>query len=194
MKALRRFTGLVFQNPEFYFFEQYVGDEIAFGPKKLLYGKEGLKERVSTAMNLVGLDFEQFKDRITSTLSGGEKRKVALAATLAIEPKILILDEPTAGLDPASRRGLHATLRQFQRDGIEIILSSHSMIDIAELTQKLTIMSNGRSTRTDKTWRLFNDAQLIDDSSLIQPAAVRMTVALREKGWPVNPNSVTRKT
>jgi energy-coupling factor transport system ATP-binding protein len=184
VKALRRFAGLVFQNPEIYFFEQYVGDEIAYGPK-LLYGRDGLKERVKNAMALVGLDFETFKDRITFTLSGGEKRKVALAATLAIQPRLLILDEPTAGLDPVSRHNLHATLKKFKANGIDLILSSHSMGDITQLTQNMTIMSGGRSLRTGNTAALFNDAELINQASLGQPAVVRLASAFRAKGWPV---------
>ncbi|PKO03790.1 MAG: energy-coupling factor transporter ATPase [Chloroflexi bacterium HGW-Chloroflexi-5] len=184
VKALRRFAGLVFQNPEIYFFEQYVGDEIAYGPK-LLYGRDGLKERVKNAMALVGLDFETFKDRITFTLSGGEKRKVALAATLAIQPRLLILDEPTAGLDPVSRHNLHATLKKFKANGIDLILSSHSMGDITQLTQNMTIMSGGCSLRTGNTAALFNDAELINQASLGQPAVVRLASAFRAKGWPV---------
>ena len=192
IKALRRFAGLVFQNPEIYFFEQYVGDEIAYGPR-LLYGKERLRERVQAAMSLVGLDFETFKDRVTFTLSGGEKRKVALAATLAIQPKLLILDEPTAGLDPVSRHNLHLTLKKFQADGIDMILSSHSMGDLTQLTQNMTIMSGGRALRTGGTAVLFNDADLINKASLGQPAVVRLGSAFRQKGWPV-PVSVMTNT
>lgn len=190
VKALRRYAGLVFQNPEIYFFEQYVGDEIAYGPR-LLYGKDGLRERVRNAMELVGLNFEAFKDRLTFQLSGGEKRKVALAATLALQPRVLVLDEPTAGLDPASRRNLHATLKKFQQDGIDMILSSHSMGDIAELANNLTIMSKGTALRTGNTAELFNDAQLIADGALGQPSVVRFGAAFREKGWPMPVSVIT---
>lgn len=190
VKALRRYAGLVFQNPEIYFFEQYVGDEIAYGPR-LLYGKDGLRERVRNAMELVGLNFETFKDRLTFQLSGGERRKVALAATLALQPRVLVLDEPTAGLDPASRRNLHATLKNFQRDGIDMILSSHSMGDIAELASNLTIMSKGTALRTGNTAELFNDAQLILDSALGQPSVVRFGAAFREKGWSIPVSVIT---
>lgn len=184
IKAVRRYAGLVFQNPEIYFFEQYVGDEIAYGPK-MLYGKEGLARRVEEAMNLVGLDFEKFKDRVTYTLSGGEKRKVALAATMALQPRLLILDEPTAGLDPASRRNLHGILRAYQQQGSELILSSHSMGDITELTQNLTLLSNGRALRTGNTADLFNDTALIQEAALGQPSVVRLAIRLRERGWPL---------
>ncbi len=192
IKALRRFAGLVFQNPEVYFFEKYVGDEIAYGPKQL-YGREGLRERVQTAMSLVGLDFELFKDRITRTLSGGEKRKVALAATLAVEPKLLVLDEPTAGLDPVSRHNLHLTLKKFRANGIDLILSSHSMGDITQLTQNMTIMSDGHSLKTGNTAALFNDAELVKRASLGQPTVVRLASALRAKGWPVPVSTLTNR-
>lgn len=184
IQAVRRYAGLVFQNPEIYFFEQYVGDEIAYGPK-MLYGKDGLARRVEEAMNLVGLDFEKFKDRVTYTLSGGEKRKVALAATLALKPRLLILDEPTAGLDPASRRNLHGILQEFQQGERELILSSHSMGDITELTQNLTLLSNGRALRTGNTADLFNNTTLIQEAALGQPSVVRLAIRLRECGWPI---------
>lgn len=184
MKQVRRYAGLVFQNPEIYFFEQYVGDEIAYGPK-MLHGREGLAKRVSDAMELVGLDFDKFKDRVTYTLSGGEKRKVALASVLALQPRLLILDEPTAGLDPASRRNVHGILQNARVKGRELILSSHSMGDITELTQNLTILANGRALRTGNTADLFNDAQLINEASLGQPSVVRLAVRMRERGWPI---------
>lgn len=184
IKQVRRYAGLVFQNPEIYFFEQYVGDEIAYGPK-MLHGREGLAKRVRNAMELVGLDFEKFKDRITYTLSGGEKRKVALASVLALQPRLLILDEPTAGLDPASRRNVHGILQNARIKGSELILSSHSMGDITELTQNLTILFNGRALRTGNTADLFNDAQLINQASLGQPSVVRLAVRMRERGWPI---------
>ncbi|MPN27053.1 Energy-coupling factor transporter ATP-binding protein EcfA2 [bioreactor metagenome] len=181
---------MVFQNPEAYFFEQYVGDEIAFGPK-LLHGREGLRERVSRAMGWVGLDFEKFKDRFTSTLSGGEKRKVALASALAMEPGLLILDEPTAGLDPYSRSGLLKTLKQLQGHGMEIMLSSHNMEDIAALTTQMTVLSHGKSLQTGASAALFADAPLLSQAGLIAPAAVRVAETLRELGWPVDGSVLT---
>jgi len=110
---------------------------------------------------------------------------VALAATMALQPRLLILDEPTAGLDPASRRNLHGILSDANNKGIELILSSHSMGDITELTQNLTILSNGRAMRTGNTADLFNDARLINEASLGQPSVVRLAVRMRERGWPI---------
>lgn len=192
IKAVRRYAGLVFQNPEIYFFEQYVGDEISYGPR-MLYGREGLRERVRQAMEMVGLDFEKFKDRVTYTLSGGEKRKVALAATLAAQPSLLILDEPTAGLDPLSRYNLQNTLKEAQHKGIELIISSHSMGDITELTQNMTLMADGRAIGSGNTAELFNDESLVAAAGLGQPAVVRLTKVMRAEGWPIPARTVTVK-
>ena len=190
VKALRRYTGLVFQNPELYFFEQYVGDEIAYGPK-MAKGSEGLRETVKWAMNLVGLDFESFKDRITSTLSGGEMRKVALASTLANHPSLLVLDEPTAGLDPRSRRTLLANLQQLQSEGVQLVFSSHNMDDIAEMVKHLTVLSKGRSLVTQPVYEAFTDREMLLEAGLEQPTSVRLAQGLRYRGWPISPAAVT---
>lgn len=190
VRALRRFAGYVFQNPESSFFEQYVGDEIAYGPKQL-HGREGLRERVKKAMTQVGLDFEEFKDRMTVTLSGGEKRKVALACALAMEPGLLILDEPSAGLDPASRANLIQTLKSLQSKGVDIVISSHNMNDIAELTQNVTLLDRGTSLSTGETGEVFNDAARMKEAGLLQPPAALYAQALREKCWPVPLAAVT---
>ena len=178
LRSLRRFAGMVFQNPELYFFEQYVGDEIA-------YGREGLRVRVKTAMETVGLDFELFKDRETSMLSGGEKRKVALASVLALEPELLLLDEPTAGLDPLSRKGLFQALQRLQSEGRSIVLSSHNMDDITALAQEMTVMQQGKSLVTGKVGAIFNDEALIRQAGLLVPGGAKLAAGLRAKGWSV---------
>lgn len=184
IRGLRRYAGLVFQNPEAYFFEQYVGDEIAYGPK-LMHGREGLRDRVKRAIGWVGLDFERFKDRLTLTLSGGEKRKVALASALAMEPGLLILDEPTAGLDPLSRNSLLKVLKQLQAHGMEVVLSSHNMEDIAFLAKNMTILAQGQSMCTGQVGELFTDSALLKQAGLVAPAGALVAKTLREKGWPI---------
>jgi energy-coupling factor transport system ATP-binding protein len=184
LRSLRRFAGMVFQNPELYFFEQYVGDEIAYGAKQF-FGREGLRVRVKTAMETVGLDFELFKDRETSMLSGGEKRKVALASVLALEPELLLLDEPTAGLDPLSRKGLFQALQRLQSEGRSIVLSSHNMDDITALAQEMTVMQQGKSLVTGKVGAIFNDEALIRQAGLLVPGGAKLAAGLRAKGWSV---------
>ena len=190
IRALRRFAGIVFQNPESAFFEQYVGDEIAFGPK-LLFGREGLRERVKNAMTQVGLDFEEFKDRMTTTLSGGEKRKVALACALAMNPGLLILDEPTAGLDPFSRNNLLRNLTHLQKEGLEIVLSSHNMEDVAELARQVTVLDHGSSVAAGDVGEIFNNFEMMEKTSLIPPVGISYRKALRAKGWQIPTDAIT---
>lgn len=190
LKALRRYVGLVFQNPELYFFKQYVGDEIAFGPRMLGCSEE-LRQRVHWAMDLTGLDFERDKDRILSALSGGEQRKVALAAGLALHPGILILDEPTAGLDPFSRRILLQNLKQLITNGTQLLFSSHQMEEITSLAENLTVLSKGVSLRTAPVHEIFLDRALLQRAELEQPFSIQLAEALREKNWPLRKTAVT---
>jgi energy-coupling factor transport system ATP-binding protein len=181
-------AGLVFQNPEMQFFETYVGDEIAYGPRQLaLQGP--VREHVRRAMELVGLDFEAFKDRPVFELSGGERRKVALASVLANRTEILLLDEPTAGLDPQSHRDILARLRHLQSEGTQLMISSHRMDDLAEMAQDLTVFRKGLSLFSGPAADFFGRAEELYEAGLEPPTAVRAALRLRELGWPV-PESV----
>jgi energy-coupling factor transport system ATP-binding protein len=177
-------VGLVFQNPETQFFEVFVGDEIAFGPKQ--FGMEDIRERVKNAMALVGLDFEAFKDRRLETLSGGEKRKVALASTLILEQEILLFDEPTAGMDPQSRDELLSLFAQLQNDGKTILIASHRLDEIAQITDDLSVMKSGRVLDTSPTHKLLFDNEKFRDAGLCPPLIVRIIQKLEENGWPMD--------
>ena len=179
-----RKVGLVFQNPEAQFFERYVGDEIAFGPRQLKVD-EPLAERVRWAMEQVGLDFAQYKDRPLFALSGGERRKVALASTLALRPECLLLDEPTAGLDPRSRHDLLEKLGAMRSAGLTLVLSSHQMEDMAQLAETLTIFDNGRTALTGPTADVFTNLSQLTELGLEPPVSVQVAAELRQKGWPV---------
>ena len=181
--AVRRMVGLVFQMPEVQIFEQYVGDEIAYGPRLAGLQGEDLRERVRWAMDLVGLDFDGFKDRLTFAISGGEKRKVALASTLALRPRLLLLDEPTAGLDPSSRRDVLGRFRQLQDAGMTLMLSSHQMEDIAELSQRLTVMAEGTTVLEGSASQVFAQGERLAEWGLEQPVITRLAQALSERGW-----------
>ncbi len=182
-QVVRR-VGLVFQNPEMQFFEHFVGDEIAYGPR-LLKIEEPLAVRVRWAMEQVGLDFETYKDRALYSLSGGERRKVALASTLALKPAILLLDEPTAGLDPASRRDLLDKLLSMRDLGLTVVLSSHQMGDLARLASDLTVFYRGRSVLSGPTADVFEQRDTLRGFGMEPPVAAQVAEALQAKGWPL---------
>jgi energy-coupling factor transport system ATP-binding protein len=185
LRAIRRMAGLVFQRPEVQIFEQYVGDEIAYGPRLAGLTGEELRSRVRWAMDLVGLDFEGFKDRMTFALSGGEQRKVALASTLALRPRVLLLDEPTAGLDPRSRAELLEQLNRLRKTGMTLLLASHEMTDITALTQHITVMDHGTSQHTGSTAEVFADRERLQTWGLEQPVVTQVAEGLRTRGWPL---------
>jgi energy-coupling factor transport system ATP-binding protein len=185
LREIRRSVGLVFQTPEAQIFEQYVGDEIAYGPRLAGLTGEALRERVRWAMGLVGLNFETFKDRYTFALSGGEKRKVALAGMLALQPRALLLDEPTAGLDPASRREVLSHLTSLQSSGMALAISSHQMEDVAQLAAELTVMVDGTTVASGPLAATFARGEELLAWGLEQPVAARVAGALRERGWPL---------
>ena len=142
MQALRRMVALAFQQPEDQIFEQYVGDEVAYAPRHLGYqGK--IADVVEQAMLSVGLDFEAYKDRLTSTLSGGEKRKVALASILAIQSRLVLLDEPLAGLDPRSVDELMRTLVRQRDQGKSLLVSTHQYEEIIPILQDVSLLYRG---------------------------------------------------
>ncbi len=191
VREVRRRVGLAFQQPELQIFEQYVGDEIAYGPRLQDLERAALRERVRWAMSLVGLEFEAFKDRLTFTLSGGERRKVALAAVLALRPEILLLDEPTAGLDPASRADLLTRLQALRESGMTLAISSHQMEDLALLTEKLTILSEGAVAMTGPTREVFAQGEVLRRHGLALPTISTLVALLRSRGWALPPTLIT---
>ena len=189
--ALRRYAGIVFQNPNYQLFEQYVGDEIAYGLR--LTGIDGteLRQRVQETMNLVGLDFDIFKDRLTFALSGGERRKVALASTLVLNPTILLLDEPTAGLDPVSRQDILMKMKSMHQAGKTLVVSSHQLEDLALLTDHVTLLSQGHVVSSQESDLLLSNHPLLQENQMIAPVAAQMTEVLRKKGWLLPDNIIT---
>lgn len=184
LKAVRQFSGLVFQNPDYQLFEQYVGDEIAYAPR-LKGERDSLRETVRMAMEMVGLDFEAYKDRLTFTLSGGERRKVALASLIAMHPQVLLLDEPTAGLDPRSRNETLRSLEKLRQQGLTLVLSSHHMEDIAELSSSLTVLHKGRTLLDGAAEEVYSNVGLLEEHGLEAPLVTRAAARLRELGWEI---------
>jgi energy-coupling factor transport system ATP-binding protein len=181
--AIRK-VGLVFQNPETQFFEVFVGDEIAYGPKQ--FQMEDIRERVRQAMGLVGLDFNAFKDRRLQTLSGGEKRKVAIASTLVLDQELLLFDEPIAGMDPQARQELLALINSLNQQGKTVIITSHRLEELARMTRRISIMAQGQVKCTGPTSEVLSDVETLKKSQLSPPLLTRVSHALINKGWPIS--------
>jgi energy-coupling factor transport system ATP-binding protein len=189
-KNLRSRVGLVFQQPENQIFEQYVGDEIAFAARN--FKVEGrLSDIVRMAMDAVGLDFETFKDRFTSTLSGGEQRKVALASVLAGNPAILLLDEPLAGLDPRSRRDVSVYLQALKERGLTLVISTHQFEDLLAILDGISALSRGTNATNGDPWVVFNRMEELEKIGIRPPLSIRTANAFRSKGWPIPLEAIT---
>ena len=186
IRALRQKVGLVFQFPEQQLFERLVGDDIAFGPRQMGLSKEEVRERVRWAMEMMGLGFQEFKDRYTLSLSGGERRKVALAGVLALQPEVLILDESTTGLDPRSRHDfLEEIKRLHQLQGLTLIFISNHMEDLARVTKRLYILNEGRVVMEGPTRRLFSQGEELERYGLRPPPVAQITSQLQAEGLPI---------
>ena len=182
LKEIRQKVGLVFQYPEHQLFEETIYKDIAFGPKNLGLKEEEVEERVKKAMGLVGLDYERFKDRSPFELSGGQKRRVAIAGVLAMKPKVLILDEPTAGLDPRGRDEILGRLELLHKEGITIILVSHSMEDIAKLVNRIVVMHKGKVAMEGETREIFKQAEKLVQLGLGIPQITSFMREYRKRG------------
>ncbi len=192
VKALRRDVGMVFQTPEQQLFEQYVGDDIAFGPRNFGFDGTEVRRRVRKAMEMVGLGFEEFKDRLTFSLSGGEMRKVAIAGVLALEPKILIFDEPTCGLDPGTSREFLCRIRELHdNQGVTIILVSHNMEDVAQLADRIYVLVDGETVLDGTPRQIFSQPQSLRGYDLDVPQATQVMHGLRSRGREVRSDILT---
>jgi energy-coupling factor transport system ATP-binding protein len=182
-RPVRRRVGLVFQFPEQQLFDPTVGDDIAFGPRKLGFDRAEVRRRVTAAMAAVGLPFETFKDRYTFGLSGGEMRKVAVAGVLALEPEVLVLDEPTAGLDPRARRDLLTVLRTLHDErGTALVFVSHNMDEVAELVSRVDVLADGKTVLSGPVREVFREGDRLRELGLGVPAATELAGALRDRG------------
>jgi len=181
---VRKKVGLVFQYPEYQLFEETVAKDIAFGPKNMGLSADEIDRRVRHAMQQVGLDYETMAERSPFELSGGQMRRVAIAGVLAMQPKVLILDEPTAGLDPAGRRSILNMIRELHAaGGLTVIMVSHSMDDISTLATRLVVMSKGEMVLTGTPREVFMQQELLQSIGLDVPEAAKLTHALRAEGF-----------
>lgn len=185
MRQIRFDVGLVMQYPEYQLFEETVAKDIAFGPSNMGLSPEEIEERVMFAADMVGLKPELL-EKSPFDLSGGQKRRAAIAGVLAMEPKILILDEPTAGLDPAGRDEILFKIKDMhERMNMTVILVSHSMEDIAKLADRILVMNQGEVAMFDKTDKIFSRGDELEKMGLSVPQITKITDALRKKNIPV---------
>ncbi len=193
-RMIRRKVGLVFQYPEYQLFEETVAKDIAFGPKNLGLSAEEIDRRVRQAMAHVHLDYDQYAQRSPFELSGGQMRRVAIAGVLAMEPCFLILDEPTAGLDPMGRDRILGMIQELHRqEGVTVVMVSHSMDDVARLATRLIVMSKGQLVATGTPREIFRQADMMASIGLGVPDAARLCAALRQRGLPLPEDLYTQE-
>lgn len=182
MTDIRRKVGLVFQYPEYQLFEETVSKDVAFGPKNLGLDEEEQEKRARKAIELVGLDYEAIRDRSPFDLSGGMKRRVAIAGVIAMDPEILILDEPTAGLDPSAHRDILAMVKRIHDEmGIILIFVSHNMADIAEMSDRVMVMSEGRIALEGTPMEVFSQKEKLSEMGLGVPPAREIAELIKRK-------------
>ena len=192
MRDVRRRVGLVFQYPEYQLFEETVALDVAFGPKNLGLREDEVDERVHDALELVGLDYDEVAGRSPFELSGGQKRRVAIAGVIAMKPQVLILDEPTAGLDPGSHDEIMAMIRKVHESQQNIILFvSHNMEDVAALSDKVMVMDRGKLITVGTPKEVFRQRDRLAAIALDVPPVTEMMFQLKERGIDVDTGALT---
>ena len=191
--SIRALVGMVFQYPEYQLFADTVREDVAFGPKNMKFPEEEIALRVSEAMTMVGLSMEHFAEKSPFELSGGEKRRAALAGILAMRPKYLVLDEPMAGLDPQGRQSILEMLEKLRTDtGCSIIMVSHSMEDVARHADRILVMDHGEVKYLDTPKAVFSHSDELSNMGLSLPAPCRVAALLRAKGVDAPADICTR--
>ena len=193
LTEIRKRVGVVFQYPEYQLFEETVEKDIAFGPTNLGLDEAEVKNRVKDSMEAVGLKYEEYKEKSPFELSGGQKRRVAIAGVIAMNPEVLILDEPTAGLDPGGRDEIFELIKTLHREhNITIILSSHSMDDMAKLAKTIIVMNHGKIEFIGTPREVFNsNAIRLKEIGLDIPQTIELAIKLREKGFDIRQDILT---
>lgn len=191
MRTLRSKVGLVFQYPEHQLFEVDVFSDVCFGPKNLGLSKEEVEERAKKALTQVDLD-ESYYKKSPFELSGGQKRRVAIAGILAMHPQVLILDEPTAGLDPKGRDEILDQVALLQKERkITVILVSHSMEDVARYVDRIIVVNDGKILFDDTPKQVFQHYKELESVGLAAPQVTYVVKALKEKGWDIDTTATT---
>jgi len=185
IREVRRTVGLVFQNPDDQIFSPTVEQDVAFGPINMGLDEEAVKHRVSEALRTVGLS--EYRTRVPHHLSGGEKKRVAIAGIIAMEPQVLVLDEPTAGLDPQGVREIIRFIRDFSvRYGMTVIFSTHNISLVAELAEYIYVMNNGSFVAEGTVAEIFSQPDLLSSVRLDLPILPKLISSLRSKGIAID--------
>ena len=193
LRDIRFKVGLVFQYPEYQLFEETVFRDIAFGPGNMGLGKEEIRERVYRAAASVGVR-EEWMEASPLELSGGQKRRVAIAGVIAMEPRVLILDEPTAGLDPAGRESILSQIQEYrERTGATVVLVSHSMDDVARIASRLVVFRGGKVAMDGAPAAVFDRAAELKEMGLTVPASTEIALALQKRGIELPESIYTTK-
>lgn len=193
LTEVRKRVGIVFQYPEYQLFEETVEKDIAFGPSNLNLSNEEISNRVKESMKAVGLNYEEYKDKSPFDLSGGQKRRVAIAGVIAMNPELLILDEPTAGLDPGGRDEIFSLITKLHEESnMTIILSSHSMDDMAKIAKNIIVMNHGKIEFMGTPRDIFNNhAKRLREIGLDIPQVLELALKLKDRGFDIRTDVLT---
>lgn len=192
LRKVRQTVGLVFQYPEYQLFEETVEKDVAFGPMNLNLSQEEINKRVKESLELVGFNYDDIKNVSPFDLSGGQKRRVAIAGVLAMKPDYLVLDEPTAGLDPAGRNDLFDKIKTLHKKAnVTVILVSHSMEDIAKLVNKVVVLYKGKIHMEGTPKEIYTQAEELRNIGLGVPQVAQIVNELRKKGFNIKPDILT---
>ena len=192
LRKIRQTVGLVFQYPEYQLFEETVGKDVAFGPLNLDLSESEINARVKDALQAVGFNYTDIKDKSPFDLSGGQKRRVAIAGVLAMKPDYLILDEPTAGLDPAGRNEIFDQIKKLHKSSKQtVILVSHSMEDVAKLVDSVIVLYKGKVHMQGTPKEIYRNADELFKIGLGVPQIVEVVSALRKKGFNIKDDIIT---
>jgi energy-coupling factor transport system ATP-binding protein len=192
LKSIRQMVGLVFQYPEYQLFEETVAKDVAFGPMNLKLSQEEIDLRTKEALELVGFNYDKIKDASPFDLSGGQKRRVAIAGVLAMKPQYLILDEPTAGLDPAGRNEIFDKIKMLhKKSNVTVILVSHSMEDIAKLVNKVVVLYKGKIHMQGTPKEIYSQSDELVSIGLGIPQIAEIVNELRKRGFNIKSDVIT---
>ena len=192
-KKLRSKVGMVFQYPEYQLFDETVEKDVSFGPKNIGFSDEEIAVRVKEAIELVGLDYEKIRSRSPFELSGGQMRRVALAGVIAMRPTALILDEPTAGLDPKGKKEIMELIKRIKQTCSIVIMISHNMDEVASYCNKVATLKDGKLVGVYSPRELFGNDELVKTLGIDKPSATQLACALSERGFSIDTSLVTEE-